>query len=274
MEVKNDLIVFNHKEFGELKAIKINGEPWFVGKDIAEKLRYVNAQKAVRTHVDEEDKGVTVLDTPGGKQNVTIINESGVYSLVIGSKLESAKRFKRWITSEVLPSLRKYGSYSIVKPDSYMIEDEVERAKRWIEEAEERRKLALTVKEQTNVLKQQEPLVHFAKTVASTEDCIDMNNMAKLIGQKTGISVGRNKLFAILRNNKFLMYDNQPYQKYIEDGTFSTLEYTYMKNGEARIGLKTLVTGKGQIKICKFIKRYAENLLANCSVSGKEVNYE
>lgn len=123
MEVKNDLIVFNHKEFGELKAIEINGEPWFVGKDIAEKLGYVNAQKAVRTHVDEEDKGVTVLDTPGGKQNVTIINESGVYSLVIGSKLESAKRFKRWITSEVLPSLRKYGSYSIVKPDSYMIED-------------------------------------------------------------------------------------------------------------------------------------------------------
>lgn len=274
MELKNDLIVFNHKEFGELKAIEINGEPWFIGKEVAEKLGYVNAQKAVRTHVDEEDKGVTVLDTPGGKQNVTIINESGVYSLVIGSKLESAKRFKRWITSEVLPSLRKYGSYSIVKPDSYMIEDEVERAKRWIEEAEERRKLALTVKEQTNVLKQQEPLVHFAKTVASTEDCIDMNNMAKLIGQKTGISVGRNKLFAILRNNKFLMYDNQPYQKYIEDGTFSTLEYTYMKNGEARIGLKTLVTGKGQIKICRFIKHYAENLLANCSVNGKEVNYE
>lgn len=275
MEVKNDLIVFNHKEFGELKAIEINGEPWFVGKEVAEKLGYVKARNAIATHVDEDDAlkwGIT--DKLGRMQETTIINESGVYSLILSSKLPNAKKFKRWITSEVLPTIRKSGSYSIVKPDSYMIEDEVERAKRWIEEAEERRKLALTVKEQTNVLRQQEPLVHFAKTVANSDDCIDMNNMAKLIGQKTGISVGRNKLFAILRNNKFLMYDNQPYQKYIEDGTFSTLEYTYMKNGEARIGLKTLVTGKGQIKICKFIKRYAENLLANCSVNGKEVNYE
>ena len=274
MEVKNDLIVFNHKEFGELKAIEINGEPWFIGKEVAEKLGYVKARNAIATHVDEDDAlKWGIADKLGRMQETTIINESGIYSLILSSKLPNAKKFKRWITSEVLPSLRKYGSYSIVKPDSYMIEDEVERAKRWIEEAEERRKLALTVKEQTNVLKQQEPLVHFAKTVASTKDCIDMNNMAKLLSKK-GYSIGRNKLFAILRNNKFLMYDNQPYQKYIEDGTFATLEYTYMKNGEAKIGLKTLVTGKGQIKICKFIKRYAENLLANCSVNGKEVNYE
>ena len=272
-----EITKFEHKEFGKLRTVSIDGEPWFIGKEVAEKLGYKDVHKAIKYHVDEEDRGVGEIPTPSGIQKMTIINESGVYSLVIGSKLESAKRFKRWITSEVLPSLRKYGSYSIVKPDSYMIEDKIERAKRWIEEEQERVKLEMIVKEKEEeiekkdeTLKQQEPLVHFAKTVASTEDCIDMNNMAKLIGQKTGISVGRNKLFAILRNNKFLMYDNQPYQKYIEDGTFSTLEYTYMKNGEARIGLKTLVTGKGQIKICRFVKRYAENLLANCSVSGKD----
>lgn len=200
MEVKNDLIVFNHKEFGELKAIEINGEPWFIGKDVAEKLGYKDSGKAVRTHVDLEDK--KILDFKGfGRfglslwngndySDKTLINESGVYSLIIGSKLESAKRFKRWITSEVLPSLRKYGSYSIVKPDSYMIDDEIERAKRWIEEAEERKRLALTVKEQTETIRQQEPLVDFAKTVSGSEDCIDVMVMAKL--ETTTIFVNSN----------------------------------------------------------------------------------
>jgi len=276
----NEIKIFENEEFGKVRTVDINGEPYFVARDIANKLGYSNPTRAIRNHVDEEDKTETEMVSVNGTKAV-LINESGVYSLILSSKLPNAKKFKRWITSEVLPTIRKTGAYSIVKPDSYMIEDKIERAKRWIEEEQERVKLEMVVKEKEEeiekkdeTLRQQEPLVHFAKTVANTEDCIDMNNMAKLIGQKTGISVGRNKLFAILRNNKFLMYDNQPYQKYIEDGTFSTLEYTYMKNGEARIGLKTLVTGKGQIKICKFIKRYAENLLANCSVNGKEVNYE
>ena len=124
MEVKNDLIVFNHKEFGELKAIEINGEPWFIGKEVAEKLGYVKARNAIATHVDEDNAlkwGIT--DKLGRMQETTIINESGVYSLILSSKLPNAKRFKRWITSEVLPTIRKTGSYSIVKPDSYMIED-------------------------------------------------------------------------------------------------------------------------------------------------------
>lgn len=272
-----------------VEVIELNGQilfnPYNVGEclgltDSAVRMaitKMSNKQVRKLTNSDVNNLDTRKLNNAGEN----FLTESGVYKIVFKSHKENAERFQDWVTDEVLPSLRKYGSYTMQKPDSYMIVDEVERAKRWIEEAEERRKLALTVKnqeeeiaEKENKIRQQEPLVHFAKTVASTEDCIDMNNMAKLIGQKTGISVGRNKLFAILRNNKFLMYDNQPYQKYIEDGTFTTLEYTYMKSGEARIGLKTLVTGKGQIKICKFIKRYAENLLANCSVTGKEVNYE
>ena len=253
----NEIKRFNHSEFGELRAIEIDGEPWFIGKEVAEKLGYKNTRDALLNHVDKEDKNTVAIHDGIGNPNKVIINESGVYSLVIGSKLESAKRFKRWVTSEVLPSLRKYGKYSILKkPDSYMIEDEIERAKRWIEEAEERRQLAITVKEQEETIEKQQPLVDFAKTVANSEDCIDMNSMAKLIFKKTGIRIGRNKLFEILRENKILMFNNQPYQRYIADGTFKLNEKPYRDcDGETRLSIKTLVTGKGQIKLCKFIQK-------------------
>lgn len=253
----NEIKRFNHSEFGELRAIEIDGEPWFIGKEVAEKLGYKNTRDALLNHVDKEDKNTVAIHDGIGNPNKVIINESGVYSLVIGSKLESAKRFKRWVTSEVLPSLRKYGKYSMVKkPDSYMIEDEIERAKRWIEEAEERRQLALTVKEQEETIEKQQPLVNFAKTVSNSEDCIDMNSMAKLIYKETGIRIGRNKLFEILRENKILMFNNQPYQRYIADGTFKLNEKPYKDcEGETRLSIKTLVTGKGQIKLCKFIQK-------------------
>lgn len=104
--------VFNNTEFGEIRTMEINGEPWFVGKDIAAALGYSNPRKAIGDHVDEEDKGVTKCDTLGGGQNLTIINESGMYSLILSSKLEGAKRFKRWVTSEVLPSIRKTGAFA------------------------------------------------------------------------------------------------------------------------------------------------------------------
>lgn len=107
----NEIKVFINDDFGEIRAMNINGDPWFVGKDIATVLGYINPLKAVRTHVDEEDKGVNEMDTPGGKQKIIVINESGLYSLILSSKLPTAKKFKRWVTSEVLPAIRKYGGY-------------------------------------------------------------------------------------------------------------------------------------------------------------------
>lgn len=109
----NQIQVFNNTEFGNIRTLEINGEPYFVGKDVATALGYKETAKAVREHVDADDKGVSVLDTPGGKQQITVINESGLYSLIFASKLPSAKRFKRWVTSEVLPMLRKTGKYSL-----------------------------------------------------------------------------------------------------------------------------------------------------------------
>ena len=107
----NEITIFNSQEFGNIRTVTIDGEPWFAGKDVAEALGYSNARDALSKHVDKEDKGVAKCDTPGGKQDLSIINESGLYALIFGSKLESAKRFKHWVTSEVLPAIRKTGGY-------------------------------------------------------------------------------------------------------------------------------------------------------------------
>lgn len=115
--------IFSNPEFGELRTVEVEGQPWFVGKDVAAALGYSNTRKAVLNHVDLEDKGVTKWDTLGGAQETTIINESGLYSLVLSSKLPSAKRFKRWVTSEVLPSIRKHGLYATPDTVEQMIAD-------------------------------------------------------------------------------------------------------------------------------------------------------
>lgn len=113
----NELQVFKNQEFGEIRTVTIKDEPWFVGKDVAEVLGYKNPQEAIREHIDEEDKGVSEILTPGGRQKMPIINESGLYSLILSSKLPKAKEFKHWVTSEVLPSIRKTGSYSVHMTD-------------------------------------------------------------------------------------------------------------------------------------------------------------
>lgn len=118
----NELKVFNNPEFGKVRTVEINGEPWLVGKDVAAALGYQNPQRAIRDHVDEEDKGVTEMVTPGGKQSVPIINESGLYSLVLSSKLPGAKKFRRWVTLEVLPSIRKTGHYTAKPMTDYQME--------------------------------------------------------------------------------------------------------------------------------------------------------
>ena len=106
-----EIQIFKHEKFGDIRTINKDGEPWFVGKDVAEVLGYADTRKAIRMHVDDDDKGGDILSTPGGRQQITIINESGLYSLILSSKLPQAKEFKRWVTSEVLPQIRKTGAY-------------------------------------------------------------------------------------------------------------------------------------------------------------------
>lgn len=109
--MSSELTIFENEQFGSIRTVKIDSTPYFVGKDVAEVLGYSNPQKAIRDHVDDEDKGVNEMDTPGGKQNIAVINESGLYSLILSSKLPKAKEFKHWVTSEVLPAIRRHGMY-------------------------------------------------------------------------------------------------------------------------------------------------------------------
>ena len=113
--MENKLTIFDSNEFGEIRTLLINGEPWFIGKDVAESLGYANTSKAIKDHVNKEDKAVTKCYTPGGEQEMTVINESGLYSLIFSSQLPNAKKFKKWVTSEVLPQIRKTGSYTLAK---------------------------------------------------------------------------------------------------------------------------------------------------------------
>ena len=179
--MSNEIKVFDNAEFGSVRTLVINGEPYFVGKDIALILGYAKPRNAIAAHVDEEDKkDAPIQGDLGGTQEMTVINESGLYSLILSSKLPKAKEFKRWVTSEVLPSIRKTGSYSIQqKVDSYMIEDSIARAKRWIEEEEERRTLKLTVEHQ-------KPMVMLAEERIDKKGCYSLTDVTKSLHFKRG----------------------------------------------------------------------------------------
>lgn len=243
--------VFESEEFGKVRTLDVNGEPYFVGKDIADILGYQNGSRDINRHVDEDDRHKFMIFDGNQDKEMIIINESGLYSLILSSKLPTAKKFKRWITSEVLPSIRKVGTYSIQqKPDSYMIDNPVERAKRWIEEYEEKK--ALEVK-----IDGQKPLVEFAEQIQASTDVIDMKSMAKL-ASKNGIKIGRNKLFDFLRKQSVLDSENIPYANYMDREWFEVIENTYVFScsDETKIRKTTLVRPKGQMGIVRMLKKY------------------
>ena len=258
--MENNLQIFTNENFGSIRVLEINGKLWFVSKDIATALGYSNSRKAVADHVYEDDKGVTKCDTPSGRQDMSVINLSGVFALIFGSKLESAKEFKHWVTSEVLPSIQNTGQYSLndSKPDSYMIEDPIARAQRWIEEQQEKKALEAKTIELTETNQKLEkerdeliPKAEFGGMIGISNDCITMEEMAKVLHSHGIKDIGRNRLFAWLRAEKVLQGNNLPYQRYLESGFFKVHEYTYAdrKTGEPRIGTKTTVTPKGQMAI-------------------------
>lgn len=181
--MENQMTIFKNPAFGEVRIIKgENNTPWFVGKDVATILGYKDPKRSIYDHVDEEDKTTVLIQHPGSnyKSNTTLINESGLYALILSSKLPQAKQFKHWVTSEVLPSIRKTGSYSIQqKVDSYMIEDSIARAKRWIEEEEERRTLKLTVENQ-------KPMVMLAEERIDKKGCYSLTDVTKSLHLKRG----------------------------------------------------------------------------------------
>ena len=223
----NELKIFSNEEFGEVRTIEIDGEPWFVGKDVALRLGYRDTSDALKNHVDDEDKLTRCFADSGQNREMYIINESGLYSLVLSSKLESARKFKRWITSEVIPQIRKTGAYHT--PKTY-----AEALRALADEAEK----AEALKKQNQLM---QPKAEFFDAVTDSKTAIPIGDVAKILD----IGIGRNKLFEFLREKNILTSDNRPYQRYIDAGYFRVIEQKYEVNGEVRINIKTLVFQKG-----------------------------
>lgn len=237
-----DIKIFENPEFGEIRALEIDNEPWFVGKDVAMILGYIKPENAIANHVDEEDKTTTLIQGTGSnyKSNTVIINESGLYSLILSSKLPSAKRFRRWVTSEVLPSIRKTGGY-IQGQEALTDEELLERAliiaQRKIEEKDQQ-------------LKKARPKILFANAVAVSDGTISIADLAKLLCQN-GIKIGQNRLFEQLREKGYLIRAerndrNMPTQRAMEMGLFRIKESIQQQGDKIIIAKTVKVTGKGQ----------------------------
>ena len=249
----NELQLFNF-ENNQVRTLLINDEPWFVGKDVAQILGYSNPRDALSKHVDDEDKNsVAIRDGNKGNPNQTVINESGVYALVFSSKLPSAIRFKRWVTSEVLPKIRKTGSYA-----SPQLTGEELMAKALIEANS-------VLARQSKQLEEQKPKVLFANSVIASKGSILIRELAKLIKQN-GYDIGEKKLYRWLREKGYICKNStEPTQMAMNLGLFEIVVRT-IERGDAppRATRTTKVTGKGQVY---FINKLCNS---NCSVYDLE----
>lgn len=250
----NELKVFENAEFGQIRGVEINGESWLVGKDVAERLGYKDTSDALKKHVDEEDKLTRRFADSGQNREMYVINESGLYSLVLGSKLPNAKKFKRWVTSEVLPAIRKHGGYlTAEKVEEALLNPDVliRLATELKDERDARRALESKVAEDA-------PKVLFAQAVEQAENSILVGDLAKLIKQN-GTDIGQKRLFERLRAEGYLGTRgdnyNMPTQRAMEMQLFRISERTINNpDGSVRLTRTVKVTGKGQVY---FINRYA-----------------
>ena len=242
-----NLQIFKNSEFGAIRTITKDNEPWFVASDIAKALGYRMASDLVR-RIDEDDRGTHIMSTQGGEQAMLIINESGFYSAILGSKLESAKRFKHWVTSEVLPSIRKNGGY-IAGQET--LSDEELLSKALLVAQNKIKERDAIIERQQQKIEQDKPKTIFADAVSASKTSILIGDLAKLICQN-GYPIGQRRLFQWMRDNGYLMKTgssyNMPTQRYMEQGLFEIKESNVQNpDGSIRITRTPKVTGAGQL---------------------------
>jgi len=242
--MKNQLRIFENEDFGYIRVLDIDGLPWFVGADVTKRLGYRNSRDAIAKHVDDEDKGVANCDTLRGKQNLTIINESGLYSLILSSKLPAAKAFKRWITTEVLPSLKRYGAYIA---DTVL--EEMAKNKEFTEnllsnlQAERMKKTVLIDR-----LEKATPKALYCDVILQAADAVQTSIIAKDYGMS---AVSFNKLLHGLRvqfkvGGTWVLYKN-----YADKGYTVTRTYHVNDNTAA---IHTYWTQRGRFFLYDFLK--------------------
>ena len=232
---------------GSIRVFVINGETWFVGRDVAEKLGYSRPSNAIQDHVDTDDTNLLKYKAYPKTMQASIwqgndfsdkvlINESGLYALILSSKLPSAKQFKHWVTSEVLPQIRKTGGFIPVSQED---DEKTILSKALLI-------MKRTVEEKTALLKEQAPLVHFAKAVDASDDSITISEMAKLLTQN-GYEIGRTRFFDYLREHEYIFKKSrEPRQEWVERGIFEVKETIIHTHHGDEISITPKVTGKGQ----------------------------
>ena len=256
----DELKIFQSPQFGTIRTLTIENEPWFVGKDVAEILGYTATRNAITAHVDNEDKLTHRISAPGQMREMTVINESGLYSLILSSKLPKAKEFKRWVTSEVLPSIRKTGGY-IAGANEMSDEEIMAKAlligKRTIEQQKER------IKQLESDTTRMKPKEIFADAVSASKQSILVGELAKLLRQN-GVEIGQNKLFAWLREHGYLIKAKRsdysmPTQRSMNMKLFEIKETAIThSDGHVSVNKTVKVTGKGQVYFVNLFMKAVE----------------
>ena len=248
----NEVQIFKSEQFGEIRTAGTADNPMFCLADVCQAIGITNARN-VKNRLDEED--VHLVDTPtaGGTQQVTFVTESGLYDVIIRSDSEQAKPFRRWVTREVLPAIRKTGSYTARQMSRK------ELAQMIIQQEEEMEVLRLENKQKEEQLTEQKPKVVFADAIVGSKSSCLIGELAKIITQN-GYEIGQNRLFAWMRENHYLgtigEYYNIPCQKYLEQGLFELKKNVHSQNGQMVTTITPKVTGKGQqYFINKFLDR-------------------
>lgn len=226
--MEGNLTIFEY-ESQEIRTFVIDGEPWFVAKDICRAFGISNYHNAISV-LDDDEKGLHIMETPGGSQSISIMSESGAYYTGLRSRKKDMKRFRRWVTSDILPSIRKTGQYAIEQPTPLQIGEMFVKA--------EKERLALEDR-----IKEEKPYTDFGKKYASSEGTVLMRDVAKAIG------TGQNKLWAFLRKREVVNWNNRPYQEYFDRGYFVD-NLGYHDEKDKRVSHRTVrVTTKGQVYI-------------------------
>lgn len=253
----SNLQVFNNKEFGQVRVLEKDGQPWFIAKDVCKCLEIKNSRDAV-SRLDEDEKDVVLTDTPGGNQKLQVVNEYGLYTLILSSRKPEAKKFKRWITHEVIPSIRKYGAYMTPEKieEVLMNPDTIIKLATALKEEQQRRLQA------ERQIEEQKPKVLFAEAWEVSEHSILVGEMAKLLARNGLENMGQNRLFKWLRANGYLHKSGQQYnlptQKSIELGIIEVKTRTIANpDGSVRVTKTPKITVKGQIY---FLEKFKEKL--------------
>ena len=246
----NDLKIFKNEDFGEVRTVVLNDVVWFVGKDVAEILEYQNGSRDINRHVDEEDRLKTMVFDGNQDKETILINESGLYSLILSSKMPNAKRFKKWVTSEVLPAIRKHGVYAtdelIADPDLAIAAFTALK-----EERSKVKKLNQTVSIQQQQISEMQPKVSYYDVVLNCKDLVSMSTISK----DYGWSATKMNRYLHEKGVQFKQGDIWLlYQKYAEKGYTSTKTHTYIDGEGQHTKVHTYWTQKGRLFIYELLK--------------------